>query len=77
MQWIRYPIVYRTVTELPISINFLFVRLKRTIDYSLVPTINEMDLEEKFVRGDGPGGQSVAKTSNCVFLKHKPSGKTV
>ncbi|KAG5890124.1 hypothetical protein JTB14_027791 [Gonioctena quinquepunctata] len=26
------------------------------------------------VRGTGPGGQKVNKTSNCVVLKHIPSG---
>ncbi|MEP2777502.1 MAG: peptide chain release factor-like protein [Luteolibacter sp.] len=32
------------------------------------------DLTEKFVRGSGAGGQKINKTSNCVFLKHEPSG---
>lgn len=32
------------------------------------------DLVEKFVRGSGAGGQKINKTSNCVFLKHEPSG---
>lgn len=32
------------------------------------------DLQEKFVRGSGAGGQKINKTSNCVFLKHLPSG---
>jgi protein subunit release factor B len=34
----------------------------------------ETDLLEKFVRGSGSGGQKINKTSNCVFLKHIPSG---
>ena len=34
----------------------------------------EEDLLEKFVRGSGAGGQKINKTSNCVFLKHLPSG---
>ena len=34
----------------------------------------EDDLLEKFVRGSGAGGQKINKTSNCVFLKHLPSG---
>lgn len=46
---------------------------KKSIDYSRVPTINEDDLEEKFVRGSGPGGQAVNKTSNCVVLRHIPT----
>lgn len=36
--------------------------------------IDPADLMEKFVRGSGAGGQKVNKTSNCVFLKHLPSG---
>jgi len=32
------------------------------------------DLLEKFVRGSGSGGQKINKTSNCVFLKHEPTG---
>lgn len=36
--------------------------------------IRENDLEEKFVRGSGHGGQKVNKTNNCVFLRHTPSG---
>lgn len=47
---------------------------KSTIDLSLVPTLNDSELEESFVRGSGPGGQSVNKTANCVILKHIPTG---
>jgi protein subunit release factor B len=36
--------------------------------------IQEAQLTEKFVRGSGSGGQKINKTSNCVFLKHEPSG---
>ncbi len=36
--------------------------------------INEADLEEKFIRAGGKGGQKVNKTSSCVYLKHKPTG---
>lgn len=36
--------------------------------------LREEDLEEKFVRGSGPGGQSVNKTSNACVLRHIPSG---
>jgi protein subunit release factor B len=37
----------------------------------------EADLLEKFVRGTGAGGQKINKTSNCVFLKHLPTGVCV
>ena len=36
--------------------------------------IDESDIEEKFVRSSGPGGQHVNKTSTCVYLKHLPTG---
>lgn len=36
--------------------------------------IYEKDIEEKFIRSHGKGGQKVNKTSSCVYLKHKPSG---
>jgi protein subunit release factor B len=36
--------------------------------------IREEDLEESFVRGGGPGGQKVNKTSSAVVLRHVPTG---
>jgi peptide chain release factor len=36
--------------------------------------IHEKDIEEKFVRSSGKGGQHVNKTSTCVYLKHIPTG---
>jgi len=39
--------------------------------------LREEDLEEKYVRSSGPGGQKVNKTSSCVVLKHGPSGLEV
>ncbi|XP_062445893.1 mitochondrial translation release factor in rescue isoform X2 [Rhea pennata] len=36
--------------------------------------LNETELKEQFIRGDGPGGQATNKTSNCVVLKHIPTG---
>jgi peptide chain release factor len=35
------------------------------------------DVEEKFVRGSGPGGQKINKTSSTVWLRHRPSGVEV
>jgi protein subunit release factor B len=37
----------------------------------------EKDIEEKFVRSSGSGGQKVNKSSSCVYLKHIPSGLSV
>lgn len=36
--------------------------------------IDENDLTEKFVRGSGPGGQSVNTAKNSVQLVHVPTG---
>ncbi|VFV23670.1 probable peptide chain release [Lynx pardinus] len=44
---------------------------------ALLPPLDERDLEEQFVKGHGPGGQATNKTSNCVVLKHLPSGIVV
>jgi len=37
----------------------------------------EKDIEEKFVRSSGAGGQKVNKSSTCVHLKHIVSGLAV
>ncbi|XP_030847328.1 probable peptide chain release factor C12orf65 homolog, mitochondrial, partial [Strongylocentrotus purpuratus] len=44
---------------------------------SKLPDLKEEELEEQFVRGSGPGGQATNKTSNCVVLKHIPTGLVV
>jgi uncharacterized protein (UPF0248 family) len=38
-----------------------------------LPDLDEDDLTETFVRGSGPGGQKVNKTSNRVLLVHEPT----
>ena len=32
------------------------------------------DVEERFVRGTGPGGQKINKTSSTVWVRHGPTG---
>jgi protein subunit release factor B len=39
--------------------------------------LSEKDIEEKFARSGGPGGQKVNKSSTCVHLAHRPSGLAV
>ena len=39
--------------------------------------LREQDMQEKYVRSSGPGGQKVNKTASCVYLKHLPSGLEV
>lgn len=36
--------------------------------------IYEKDIEEKFIRSSGKGGQKVNKTATCVYIKHIPTG---
>lgn len=35
--------------------------------------IRESDIDERFIKGSGPGGQKINKTSSCVYLVHRPS----
>jgi peptide chain release factor len=35
------------------------------------------EVEERFVRGAGPGGQKINKTSSTVWLRHRPTGVEV
>jgi len=35
------------------------------------------DVDERFVRGAGPGGQKINKTSSTVWLRHRPTGVEV
>ncbi|KAL5490414.1 hypothetical protein ACEPAI_5247 [Sanghuangporus weigelae] len=60
------------IDQKPRNINFS--TLKRLSQERVKPELKEEDLEESFVRGSGPGGQSINKTSNNVQLLHKPTG---
>ena len=39
--------------------------------------IRAADVDERFVRGTGPGGQKINKTSSTVWLRHGPTGVEV
>ncbi|KAJ3391695.1 carnitine transporter [Entophlyctis sp. JEL0112] len=39
--------------------------------------LDELELEESFIKGGGKGGQKVNKAASCVMLKHLPTGTTV
>lgn len=34
--------------------------------------LDASQIEEQFIRGGGPGGQKINKTSNCVLLRYAP-----
>ena len=39
--------------------------------------VRSADVDERFVRGTGPGGQKINKTSSTVWLRHRPTGVEV
>jgi protein subunit release factor B len=39
--------------------------------------VRSEEVEERFVRGTGAGGQKINKTSSTVWLRHRPSGVEV
>lgn len=39
--------------------------------------VSAEDMIERFVRGSGPGGQKINKTSVAVYLKHIPTGTEI
>ncbi|CAI9535148.1 unnamed protein product [Staurois parvus] len=61
----------------PLSASVMAQRAGKKSSIMDLIELNEKDLVEQFVRGDGPGGQATNKTSNCVVLKHIPSGIVV
>jgi peptide chain release factor len=36
--------------------------------------LRPQDVDERFVRGSGPGGQKINKVSSTVWLRHRPTG---
>ena len=54
--------------EFPVHISEKFLEKARALH------IFSEDIEEKFVRGSGAGGQKVNKTASTVWLKHLPTG---
>src|SRR2546423_1574365 len=51
-----------------VAVNSTEEKKKLTIE------LNEQDLIESFIKGSGNGGQKINTTSNCVDLKHVPTG---
>ena len=50
---------------------------KALLDRMRELNVKEDDLEERFIRSSGPGGQKVNKSSTSVFLRHIPTDTTV
>ncbi|HVW66938.1 MAG TPA: peptide chain release factor-like protein [Candidatus Peribacteraceae bacterium] len=47
---------------------------KPSLDMAAELQVRAEDVEEKFIRGSGHGGQKINKTSSTVHLKHLPTG---
>ena len=50
------------IVEAPLRARFVSLR------------VHPEEVEERFVRGTGAGGQKINKTSSTVWLQHRPSG---
>lgn len=46
----------------------------QTLKRPIFPELNDKDIIENHLKGSGPGGQNVNKSTNCVQLIHKPTG---
>ena len=60
-------------TNVAAAMNLPIQILDRTSALGLRPE----DVDERFVRGAGPGGQKINKTSSTVWLRHRPTGLEV
>jgi hypothetical protein len=59
----------------PLSSSYVDCKKSKPIPLPLVPIVlEEKDIEERFVKGGGKGGQKINKTSNRVVLVHRPTG---
>ncbi|CAK6966484.1 mitochondrial translation release factor in rescue [Scomber scombrus] len=77
--WKGSPSVFHTISPMlrPLPTGLTCVLAAGKKDFIDLPVLNEEEFEEQFVRGSGPGGQATNKTSNCVVLKHIPTGIVV
>jgi len=60
--------------NLPPQSNLTGKKYKAILELLKKFKVNLKDVEEKFVRGGGSGGQKINKTSSAVQLKHLPTG---
>lgn len=47
---------------------------RQLVELMTLVGLKEDDLEERFVRSSGAGGQHLNKTATCVHLRHRPTG---
>ena len=65
--------------ERTVSRSRAFTQAATTLEKALPPRrkIDETEIIESFLKGTGPGGQKINKTSSAVQLKHIPTGIVV
>ena len=51
------------------TIRLSCVNIRRGDALNTVPAIDDLDIEERFIRGSGPGGQNVNKVATAVELR--------
>ena len=67
--WLHCGLAGRSISTAP--------RRYKSDTADLYPPLVESELDETFIRGSGPGGQCVNKLSNCVMLRHLPTGLVI
>lgn len=75
----RMAMLYPRIAILKPLTSQAFSQLSALLEKPLPPRrkIEESEIEESFLKGTGPGGQKINKTSSAVQLKHIPSGIVV
>ena len=63
--------------KLPPQSQLTGAKYKEILDLISKLGISLSDIEEKFVKGGGHGGQKINKSTNTVQLKHIPTGTMV
>jgi len=63
--------------NLPPQSNLTDKKYREIISLIAKLNISLSDIDEKFVKGGGHGGQKINKSSNAVQLKHVPTGTIV
>lgn len=59
---------YNHCVNFPVDIGAKYEKIAKAI------RLKPEDVEENFARGGGHGGQKINKTTNCVELRHEPTG---